>query len=114
MRTIKIICVSLIFLSFSVHAEESVWEKVKSGASSLWEKTKTTSTEVAEDVSEKVSELSDDIPDETKDAGKVALNTLKEVGAAAAEGARNGAAKIKEMVDENCQEDNLLCFKDKE
>lgn len=114
MKTIKIICISLVFLSSFAHAEETMWEKMKSGASSLWEKTKSTSSEVAEDVSDKASELSDEIPDETKEAGKAALDTMKEFGTSAAEGARNGAAKIKEMVDENCKEDNVLCFKDKE
>ena len=121
MNTLKTIIGSLILMSSFAHAEEGILDKAKSGAVELWEKTKTTSAEVVEDVSEKTSglgektsEIGNEVSKNAKKTGVVVWDKMKEIGSATADGARNGASKIREIVSEDCKEDSALCYKDKE
>jgi hypothetical protein len=121
MKISNILLGTLILISMVAHSEESMLDKTKSGAIELWEKTKITTSEVVGAVSEKTSELGKktaEIGSETskdaKEASVIVWDEMKKAGTATADGARNGASKIREMLGEDCQEDNALCHKDKE
>ncbi|MBR7888444.1 hypothetical protein J9B83_05760 [Marinomonas sp. A79] len=111
----QLLLTSLVFLislqTGLVQADESMFDKAKSGAESLWGKTKETTAELAESASKKASEISEN-PEE---AGEAAWEKMKEVGAATVEGARKGAEKVKEYINSSdCSASNPFCNKGEE
>jgi len=88
---VKNIFLILVVLQFSVYAQESVWDKVKSGSNSAWESTKSTVSSIrGDDVKENVGDGYDNtkkiiadkakpsIWDKTKDLGSKTWDTTKE------------------------------------
>jgi hypothetical protein len=122
MKHIKAIFCSLILISSLAQAEESTLDKAKDGAQKIWEKTKTTTSEIADTTAEKASEFGEKASEfgskastKTKETGAIVWEKMKEAGTATADGAREGASKIRRLAgQDDCKKDSAPCSKAKE
>ncbi|RCW94403.1 hypothetical protein [Marinomonas foliarum] len=122
MNCFKVFIVTLFLISSLVQANESTFDKAKSETEILWNKTKSTTAEVIDNTSEKASEFGKKASEfgrktaeRAKETGATVWKKTKEVGNAAADGARAGASKIRSLADgKKCEENSATCHKNKE
>ncbi|ADZ91396.1 hypothetical protein [Marinomonas mediterranea] len=102
--TMAFFCASIV--SISVHAEQSTLETAKEKASELSDSALEKGKEVYEKATEKASEVGGDASDKAKEIGLDIWSGVKKAGNAAAGYVEEGAAKVKEMTDDEESESN--------